>query len=62
GKPAELVMDLFPTATVFNAGHRLRVTIMGADADNLELPEVASTYRIYRSGAHPSGIVLPVVR
>ena len=62
GEPAELVMDLFPTSTVFNAGHRLRVTIMGADADNLELPEVAPTYRVYRGGAHPSGIVLPVVR
>ena len=62
GEPAELVMDLFPTSTVFNAGHRIRVTIMGADADNLELPEVAPMYHVYRGGAHPSGIVLPVVR
>jgi putative CocE/NonD family hydrolase len=35
-EPAEIVMDLHPTATVFNAGHRIRVTIMGADADNTE--------------------------
>jgi putative CocE/NonD family hydrolase len=62
GEPAELVMDLFPTSTVFNAGHRLRVTVMGADADNLELPEAAPTYRVYRGGAHLSGIMLPVVR
>ena len=62
GEPAELVMDLFPTSTVFNAGHRIRVTIMGADADTLELPEVAPIYRVYRGGAHPSSVVLPVVR
>ena len=62
GKPTELVMDLFPTSTVFNAGHRIRVTIMGADADNLELPEVVPIYHVYRSDAHPSSIVLPVVR
>jgi putative CocE/NonD family hydrolase len=62
GEPAELVMDLFPTSTVFNAGHRIRVTIMGADADNLELPEAAPTYHVHRGGAYPSGIVLPVAR
>jgi predicted acyl esterase len=62
GEPAELIMDLLPTATVFNAGKRIRVTIMGADADNLELPEGAPTYHVYRGGAHPSSIVLPVVR
>ena len=61
-EPAELVMDLHPTATVFNAGHRLRVTIMGADADNLEMPESASTYRLYRDAARPSGMRLPIVR
>ncbi len=61
-EPAGLVMDLLPTSTVFNAGKRIRVTIMGADADNLELPEVAPTYRVYRGGAYPSGIMLPVVR
>jgi predicted acyl esterase len=61
GEPAEVIMDLLPTATVFNAGKRIRVTIMGADADNLELPEGAPTYHVYRGGAHPSSIVLPVV-
>ena len=62
GVPAELVMDLHPTAAVFNAGHRIRVTILGADADNIELPQVAPTYRVYRSGAYASRIVLPVMR
>jgi putative CocE/NonD family hydrolase len=62
GEPAELVMDLLPTSTVFNAGKRIRVTIMGADADNLQLPEAAPTYRVYRGGAYPSRIVLPAAR
>ncbi|MDH3732553.1 MAG: CocE/NonD family hydrolase [Gemmatimonadota bacterium] len=60
-EPTELVMDLHPTSTVFNAGNRVRVTIMGADADNAE--ERFATpprIRVYRTAEHPSRIVLPV--
>ena len=60
--PAQLEMDLLPTATVFNAGHRIRLTIMGADADNIELPASAPTYRVYRDAARPSSLVIPVMR
>ena len=60
--PGELVMDLLPTSTVFNAGHRIRVTIMGADADNIELPAETPTIAVHRTSAHASRIVLPVVR
>lgn len=62
GEAGELVMDLLPTANVFNAGHRIRVTVMGADADNIELPSAAPTIHVYRTAARPSRIVLPVVR
>ena len=55
-------MDLLPTANVFNAGHRIRVTVMGADADNIELPSVTPTIQVHRAAAYPSRIVLPVVR
>ncbi|MCG8466707.1 MAG: CocE/NonD family hydrolase [Gemmatimonadetes bacterium] len=59
--PTELKLDLHPTSTVFNAGHRLRVTVMGADADNTEeIYAVPPTIRIYHSPEHPSGIELPV--
>lgn len=59
--PAELRLDLHPTSTVFNAGHRLRLTIMGADRDNAEeVSEEAPTVRVYRSAAHPSSVELPV--
>ena len=63
GQVAELLFDMAPTATVFNAGHRLRVTIAGADADNTERPPVKGrpTISIYRGPEHPSAIRLPVV-
>ncbi len=59
--PGELVMDLHPTSNVFNKGHRMRLTIMGADADNIELPEVAPTVQVFRNSVHASKIELPVV-
>jgi putative CocE/NonD family hydrolase len=64
GQVVELTFDLQPTATVFNAGHRLRVTIAGADVDNTERPPVKGrpTVTIHRGPDHPSGIRLPVVR
>jgi putative CocE/NonD family hydrolase len=63
-EPTELVMDLHPTATVFNAGHRIRVTITGADADNTEGPPVSPppTMRVYRSATHASHVALPIIR
>jgi putative CocE/NonD family hydrolase len=62
GVPTEIQMDLHPTSTVFNAGHRIRIAIMGADADNLEAPTRVPTLRVYHGEAHPSRIALPVVR
>ena len=63
GKATELVFDLHPTATVFDAGHRIRVTLMGADADNAEvLPTARGTVlRVFRDAAHVSAIELPVL-
>ena len=62
GAPGELVMDLLPTSTIFNAGNRIRIAIMGADADNIELPAEAPTIGVHRTSVHPSRLVLPVVR
>lgn len=62
GEVAELVFDLHPTATVFNAGHRLRVTVAGADVDNTERPPVRGqpTVAVYRGGDRASRIALPI--
>ena len=57
------MMDLHPTSTVFNAGHRIRVTIMCADADNTETPPSSEgAISVYRDREHPSSIMLPIVR
>ena len=64
GNVAELTFDLQPTATRFNAGHRIRVTIMGADADNTEPPVsvgLSATIEIHRGPAAASRIELPVM-
>ncbi|WP_419942577.1 hypothetical protein [Candidatus Palauibacter sp.] len=43
------------------AGHRLRLTVMGADRDNAEeVSEDPPAVRVYRSAAHPSRVELPV--
>ncbi|MGI9626456.1 MAG: CocE/NonD family hydrolase [Longimicrobiales bacterium] len=61
GEVAELVLDLQPTATLFNTGNRLRITIMGADADNTEAPPHAPRVLLYRSGEYSSRISLPIL-
>jgi len=64
GEVVPLTFGMQPNAVVFNAGHRIRVTITGADTDNTEAPPVRGrpTIDLYRSAQHPSGIQLPVVR
>ncbi len=62
GEPAELTFDLLPTANVFNAGNRIRVTVMGADADNVELPLTRPTYGVFWGAPFASSIALPVMR
>ncbi|MBM4187980.1 MAG: CocE/NonD family hydrolase [Gemmatimonadetes bacterium] len=62
GEVVELTFDLQPTATVFNAGHRIRVTIAGADVDNTEKPPVRGrpTVTLHRGGERASRIALPI--
>lgn len=62
GKMVELEFSLEPTATVFNAGHRIRVTIAGADVDNTEKPPVHGrpTVTVHRGGEMASRISLPI--
>jgi putative CocE/NonD family hydrolase len=62
-EPAELVFDLFPTAKRFQAGHRIRVTIQGADRQtHVAVPRrMPPKVSIYRDATRPSRIVLPIV-
>ena len=74
GAVAELVIDLLPTSWVFREGHRLRISIAGADYPTFRLHEqlspsndpddensIVPTVSIHRGEAYPSRIVLPVV-
>jgi putative CocE/NonD family hydrolase len=63
GQPVELVFDLLPTSYVFDAGHRIRVTITCADKDTALTPQLdpPPTVHLYRDADHASYIVLPIV-
>jgi hypothetical protein len=62
GEVAELAFDLLPTSYVFPAGHRIRLALAGSDADHFaRIPEAGPvSWRVQRSSAHPSSLVLPV--
>ena len=62
-EPVELVFDLQPTSYEFQAAHRIRVTITGADKDNTLTPELSPppTVSIYVNKTYGSYIILPVI-
>jgi putative CocE/NonD family hydrolase len=62
-EPAELVFDLHPTAKRFPSGHRIRVTLQGADRNTHVAvhPKRPPRVAVYRDVARPSRIVLPIV-
>ncbi len=63
GDAAELVFDVFPTSYLFETGHRIRVTVTGADHANAATPQIdpPSTLAVLRGASHASRIVLPVM-
>jgi hypothetical protein len=63
GEAAELVFDVQPTSNVFNAGHRMRITLTCADKDNASTPELSPppTVTVFRNTEHASFISLPVI-
>jgi len=60
---AEVQIVLEPVGNLFNAGHRIRVTITGADADlNWSVPRSPpARLTVERNAEYPSRIVLPIV-
>lgn len=60
--PVQLKLDLHPTSNLFDAGHRIRVTITGADADTYKTPQLEPppTIAVYRSQNKSSYIKLPI--
>lgn len=65
--PVELVLDLLGTATLFDRGHRVRLTLAGADVANHQRhPDRrgrdAPRITVLRDRDHPSRLELPVTR
>jgi predicted acyl esterase len=63
GKPEEVVFDCLPLSHVFKPGHRIRLTITGADPRekdrvNLSPPPVIT---IFTGSTHSSYVKLPVI-
>ena len=61
-QPVELAIRMLPTSYAFDVGHRLRLTITCADADNALTPRLdpLPTVTVYRSQPYSSYISIPV--
>ncbi len=64
GEVAELVFDLWATSVLIQKGHRIRVAIAGADADNFGRypPTGDPTITVERNREYPSRISLPMAK
>ena len=71
-KPVNLRFDLYPTSWVFSKGHRIRISLAGADYPNFELnPRLApggkpeecpdTRWKVFRTKEFASRIELPVI-
>jgi putative CocE/NonD family hydrolase len=65
-KPGEAVrvrFDMMPTSWLFRAGHRVQVTVSGADPRERERPmdRLAKTITVLADKAHPSSVTLPII-
>jgi len=63
GQPVELVFDLHPTSNIFDAGHRIRLTITCADQTSFDTPVLspASKVTVHRNSRFASYVQLPVI-
>jgi hypothetical protein len=63
GQPVELVFDLHPTSNIFDAGHRIRLTVTCADQTSFDTPVLspAPKVSVHRNGKLASYVQLPVI-
>jgi putative CocE/NonD family hydrolase len=61
GEPVELTFDLLPTSYLIQEGHRIRITVAFADADNFDTPllDPPPALNLLRSAKFPSYAELP---
>jgi putative CocE/NonD family hydrolase len=63
GEPVQLALDIKPIANVFDKGHRIRITIVGADRDAypVEPSEPSPTLQVHYGGRFDSHVDLPLI-
>lgn len=55
-----IAFPLLPISWLFQRGHRVRLVIAGADRDHFEVLS-PRTFRVHRSRAHPSRLIVPAI-
>ena len=62
GVPVRVQLELFPVSYVFKSGHRIRVSVTGADYRERDRQAVdpAPNLKIFDSVSNPSTIALPI--
>ncbi|MGH8238298.1 MAG: CocE/NonD family hydrolase [Steroidobacteraceae bacterium] len=62
GEVVELRFDMHPVAHLFNRGHRMRITVMGADAGNTEAPPFPhAVLKLHSGDKYPSRVEFRVL-
>ena len=62
GEVVPLTFDLLPTSYQFKSGHRIRVSLAGADKDHFQLLDgPPSAWDIWHTAQYPSHLDLPIV-
>ncbi len=62
GQVYEFRIEIWPTATTFRAGHRLRLAISSMDLPNHEPVPFPAVNQVFHDGARPSALRLSVLR
>ena len=63
GQPISVALELYPVSCLLRAGDRIRLTLAGADADNLVVPTTGrtATLSVTLGGDRASRLCLPIV-
>lgn len=63
GEPVEMVFAFLPTSYVFKAGHRIRISVAGADYRERDRTPVvpAPVMTLHNTPERPSTVILPIV-
>lgn len=61
GETYEYVIEIWPTANIFKAGHQIRIDIVNSDVPHLMPSYVPSESEILHDRDHPSRLIIPVV-